>query len=147
CTASCCSQGDAVAAVRHLEMACAQANPLFQARHLLPQALRAAGRHVDARAALRQVASAALYPHGPLATLAEWSWLDGARSDALAEMQQAIAAAPLHRRGRMRTRRAEWLIEQGDREAARRELVEAIEEDPGYGRSRDVLVRLDRSAD
>lgn len=138
------AQGDAAAAVRHLEVACAQSNPLFQARHLLPQALRAAGRHVDARAALRQVASEALYPHGPLATLAEWSWLDGARSNALAEMQQAIAAAPLHRRGRMRTRRAEWLIEHDDREAARQELLQAIDEDPGYGRSRDVLTRLDR---
>ncbi len=137
------AQGDAAAAVRHLEVACAQPSPLFQARHLLPQALRSAGRHVDARTALLEVARAALYPHGPLATLAEWSWLDGARSDAVAEMQQAIAAAPLHRRGRLRTRCAEWLIEQGDREAARRELVQAIDEDPGYGRSRDVLARLE----
>ena len=134
--------GDAAAAVRHLELACAVPRPFFQARHLLPQALRAAGRHAEARAALEQVVREALYPHGPLATLAEWSWLDDRRSDALAEMAQAIVAAPLHRRGRLRTRRAEWLIATGDRTAARAELALAIEEDPGYPRSRDVLLQL-----
>src|SRR5262249_34067315 len=82
--------GDAAAAVPHLEAACAVAQPLFQARHLLPQALRAAGRHADARAALRRVAGEALYAHGPLATLAEWSWLDGDHTGALAEMARAI---------------------------------------------------------
>src|SRR5205823_773928 len=83
--------------------ACAVANPFFQARHLLPQALRAAGRHADARAAMHDAARVALYPHGPLATLAEWSWLDGDHDAALTEMARAIAAAPLHRRGRLRT--------------------------------------------
>src|SRR5262249_28071760 len=93
--------GDPAAAVRHLEAACAVAHPLFQARHLLPQALRSAGRHADARDALRRAASDALYPHGPLATLAEWSWLDGDHAAALAEMARAIDAAPRHRRGRL----------------------------------------------
>jgi hypothetical protein len=136
------ASGDGAAAVRHLEAACAVAQPLFQARHLLPQALRAAGRHSDARTALAKVASEALYPHRPLATLAEWSWLDGDREAALAEMARAIDAAPPHRRGRLRTRRAEWLLAERDREAARAELLRAIDEDPGYSRSRDVLASI-----
>jgi tetratricopeptide (TPR) repeat protein len=129
-------------AVPHLEAACAIATPYFQARLLLAQALRAAGRHADARAAMELAAAAALYPHGPLGTLAEWCWLDGARDDAVAEIQRAIAAAPPHRRGRLRTRHAEWLLELGDPVAARRELEQALVEDPGYPRSREVLVRL-----
>jgi Flp pilus assembly protein TadD len=136
------AMGDAASAVRHLEAACAVPRPFFQARHLLPQALRGAGQHSEARAAMQQVASEALYPHGPLATLAEWSWLDGDHRPALAEMQHAIAAAPLHRRGRLRTRRAEWLLAQGDPIAARGELLQALDEDPGYGRSREVLASL-----
>jgi hypothetical protein len=135
--------GDAIGATRHLEAACAVARPLFQARHLLPQALRGAGRHADARAAMARVASEALYPHGPLATLAEWSWLDGEHGVAIAEMEQAIAAAPPYRRGRLRTRRAEWLLAQGEPIEARRELQQAIDEDPGYARSREVLARAD----
>jgi hypothetical protein len=136
------AMGDAAGAVSHLEVACAVARPYFQARHLLPHALRASGRHGDARTALARVAREALYPHGPLATLAEWSWLDGDRERALAEMAEAIAAAPPHRRGRLRTRRAEWLAEQGDPTAARSELMLAVDEDPGYARSREVLARL-----
>jgi hypothetical protein len=34
------------------------------------------------------------------------------------------------------------LIVQGDAGMARRELVQAIDEDPGYARSREVLDRL-----
>ncbi|NVB77899.1 MAG: hypothetical protein HOV81_05840 [Kofleriaceae bacterium] len=136
------ANGDAPRAVTHLEAACAVERPFFQARHLLPQALRGAGRHADAREALRRVAGETLYPHGPLATLAEWSWLDGEPEQALAEMARAIASAPPHRRGRLRTRRAEWLIARGDTAAARAELVQGIDEDPGYARSRDVLARL-----
>ena len=136
------AMGDAASAVRHLEAACAVPGPFFQARHLLPQALRGAGRHAEARAAMRRVAREALYPHGPLATLAEWSWLDGDPRAALAGMAQAIAAAPRHRRGRLRTRRAEWLLAQGDPIAARGELLQALDEDPGYGRSREVLASL-----
>ncbi len=134
--------GDAGAAVPHLEAACAAPEPYFQARSLLPQALRAAGRTDDARAAMQPVLRDALYPHGPLAVLAEWSWLDGARADALATMARAIDAAPPHRRGRLRTRRAEWLLEREEPAAARGELLLAIEEDPGYARSREVLARI-----
>lgn len=134
--------GDAAGAVVRLEAACAVSRPFFQARHLLPQALRGAGRHAEAREALRELADKTLYPHGPLATLAEWSWLDGERPQAIDEMQRAIAAAPPHRRGRLRTRRAEWLVETGDTAAARTELARAIDEDPGYARSREVLARI-----
>lgn len=136
--------GDGVAASQHLAAACAVPRPFFQARHLLPQALRAAGRHAEARASLTEVASEALYPHGPLATLAEWSWLDGECDEALRQMEQAIAVAPLHRRGRLRTRRAEWLLVRGDADGARGELALAIGEDPGYERSREVLSRIAR---
>jgi tetratricopeptide (TPR) repeat protein len=140
------AMGDARAAVRHLEAACAVAQPMFQAKNLLPHALRGARRRAEARDALRAVAAEALYPHGPLAILAEWSWRDGDRARALAEMAEAIAAAPPHRRGRLRTRRGEWLIAEADRDAARRELEQAIAEDPGYPRSRDVLMALCRSS-
>jgi hypothetical protein len=134
--------GDAAGAVGPIEAACAVPHPVFQARALLPQALRAAGRHADARAALGRLAADALYPHGPLATLAEWSWQGGDAAAALAGMERAIEAAPPHRRGRLRTRRAEWLLSQGAREAARAELARAIDEDPGYARSREVLACL-----
>ena len=134
------AMGDAAAAVDRLTAACAVRHPYFQALALLPHALRAAGRSVEARTAMQPVIAAALYPHTPLATLAEWSWLDGARVAALGEMARAIEAAPPHRRGRLRTRRAEWLIAEGDPAAAREELLRALEEDPAYTRSREVLV-------
>lgn len=136
------AMGDPSAAAAHLERACAVPTPFFQACQLLPQALRAAGRHAEARYAMTRVVNDALYPHGPLATLAEWSWLDGERAIAVSQMAEAIAAAPPHRRGRLRTRRAEWLVAQGDQVEARAELVQAIEEDPGYTRSRQVLDSL-----
>jgi tetratricopeptide (TPR) repeat protein len=134
--------GDAARAVHHLEAACAVSQPYFQARHLLPQALRTAGRADDARTALQAIVSSALYPHGPLATLAEWSWLDGEHARSISEMHAAVAAAPPHRRGRLRTRLAEWLIARGEPNAARAQLLLAIDEDPGYGRSRQVLAAL-----
>jgi hypothetical protein len=133
--------GDPETAVTRLERACAQPQPLYQARGLLPQALRAAGDTAEARGALEQLSRDALYPHGPLSTLAEWSWLDGDRDRAITEMRTAIAAAPSHRRGRLRTRLAEWLHELGDPASARTELALAIDEDPGYARSREVLAQ------
>jgi tetratricopeptide (TPR) repeat protein len=132
--------GDPATAATHLEAACAVASPYFAARNLLPHALRGAGRVAEARAAMELVAAAALYAHGPLSTLAEWSWLDGHPDAALAAMQRAIDAAPPHRRGRLRTRRAEWLASRGDRDGARRELELAVTEDPGYARSRDLIL-------
>jgi tetratricopeptide (TPR) repeat protein len=131
--------GDAAGAILHLEAACAVPRPYYQARHLLPQALRAAGRAGEARVAMRAVTTLALYPHGPLSTLAEWSWLDGDRVSALAEMAEAIAMAPRHRRGRLRTRLAEWYLALDNPIAAREELERALDEDPSYTRSRQVL--------
>jgi tetratricopeptide (TPR) repeat protein len=135
---------DAVGAVAHLERAIAVPNPFHQVRHLLPEALRRAGRLGDARTALENIVSDTLYPHGPLSTLAEWSWLDGEHARALDEMARAIDVAPPNRRGRLRTRRAEWLIAHGDAPGARAELEHAIAEDPAYTRSRDVLARVPR---
>jgi Flp pilus assembly protein TadD len=137
----CLAAGDPAAAARHLAAACAAPRALSQARHLLAPALRGAGRHAAARAALRSEARRALYPHRPLATLAEWSWLDGDPRAAVAHMQRAVAAAPPHRRGRLRTRLAEWWLALGDPAAARAELALAIAEDPAYARSREVLAR------
>jgi tetratricopeptide (TPR) repeat protein len=129
-------------AVERLEAATRVAHPFFQARLLLPQALRGAGRAVEAREALRAVAGAALHPHGPLSTLAEWSAQDGDRAEALAWMAQAIASAPAHRRGRLRARRAEWLLAAGERSSAREELERGLAEDPSYARSRALLEAL-----
>jgi hypothetical protein len=129
--------------VHHLEAACAVPQPYYQARALLPHALRHARRNAEARAALREVAARALYPHGPLATLAEWTWRDGDRAAALVELAGAIAAAPRHRRGRLRTRRATWLLALDDVAGARAELVVAIDEDPEYPGPRELLARID----
>lgn len=134
--------GNPSAAAEQLIVACAAPEPLFQARHLLPQALRQAGRHIEARASLAQVADHALYPHGPLATLAEWAWLDGDLVAAALHLDQAIAAAPVHRRGRLRTRRAELLLALGDSRGARAHLEQALSEDPGYTRAQSVLDTL-----
>lgn len=136
------ARGDASAAVERLSAALASDAPYFHARVLLPQALRACGRHDEARGAQRELARASLYPHAPLAQLAEWAWLDGDGDAALRAMAEAISAAPLRRRGRLRTRRAEWLVGRGDVEAARAELSTAIEEDPGYARAALELGRL-----
>jgi hypothetical protein len=133
---------DAAGAVVHLERAIAVPHPFHQAKHLLPEALRRVGRHDDARAALASIVDDTLYPHGPLSTLAEWSWLDGEHERALDEMARAIASAPPNRRGRLRTRRAEWLIARSDVVGARHELAHAIAEDPAYTRSHDVVARI-----
>jgi hypothetical protein len=139
--------GDARGAVEHLASACAAPNAFYQARRLLPHALRAAGRKGDARRALLEAAERALYPHAPLAQLAEWAWSDGEPRTALAHMAAAIAAAPRHRRGRMRARRAEWLALSGAHDEAEAELQAALEEDPHYPRARRELERLQKSVD
>ena len=135
---------DPCAARPFLEAACGVPSPHYQALALLPQALRGAGEHVAARVALERVVGASLYPHGPLATLAEWSFVDGDRPAAIACMARAIAAAPPHRRGRLRCRHAEWLRDAGDVTAARRELELALVEDPAYPRTRELLATLAR---
>jgi tetratricopeptide (TPR) repeat protein len=136
------ASGDSGSAAVELTAACAVPEPYFQARHLLPHALREAGRRAEACVALAVAARMALYPHGPLATLAEWHWLDGDQISALSQLAEAITAAPHHRRGRLRTRRAEWLRERGAVAEARRELAQALVEDPAYTRAAEVLASL-----
>jgi len=119
-------------AVACLTRACAVAEPFWEARQLLPQALRRAGLHEAACTAQMALIPHALYPHGLLATLAEWAWADGDHTTALEWSQQAIIAAPVRRRGRLRTRRATWLRQRGNVTGAERELATAHLEDPAY---------------
>ncbi len=134
--------GDAQAAAAALTRATAVPDPFWEARLLLPQALRRSGDAAAARAALAAVAAQALYPHGPLATLAEWAHADGDPTAARAWLAQAIAAAPTRRRGRLRCRLAELLLRAGERDRARHELHTAQAEDSGYPRSAELLASL-----
>lgn len=124
--------GDAQHAVACFTRACAMPEPFWEARQLLPLALRRAGLRDAARAAQVALVPHALYPHGILATLAEWAWADDDQVAALDWSQQAITAAPTRRRGRLRTRRAAWLRQRGDTASADRELSLAHLEDPGF---------------
>ena len=124
--------GDAQVAVACFTRACAVPEPFWEARQLLPHALRRAGERDAARAAQVALVPDALYPHGILATLAEWAWADDDQVAALEWSQQAITAAPSRRRGRLRTRRAAWLRQRGDSASAERELSLALEEDPRF---------------
>ena len=135
--------GDAAGAVERLARASAGPHPAFEARLLLPQALRRAGRGRAAREALAALAHQALYPHGPLSTLAEWAHEDGDDGAARALLAQAISAAPVHRRGRLRTRHAELLLAAGDRTAAENELRASLAEDPAWARAGELLTRLE----
>ena len=137
---------DAGAAVDFLTQACAVAEPFWEARQLLPQALRRAGAHAQARAAQLALVPEALYAHGLLATLAEWAWADGDQTAALSWSQQAITAAPQRRRGRLRARRATWLRQVGDAPGAAEQLALATSEDPGYFRPASRPVRSPQSA-
>jgi Flp pilus assembly protein TadD len=134
--------GDAHAAAVALTRANAVPDPFWEARLLLPQALRRRGDVAAARAALAAVAAQALYPHGPLATLAEWAVEDGDPAAARTWLAQAINAAPTRRRGRLRCRLAELLLRVGERDRAREELTTAQAEDPGYARSAELLASL-----
>jgi tetratricopeptide (TPR) repeat protein len=137
------ARGDAHAAVEHLTTAASGPAPTFQALRLLPHALRAAGRRAEAEARLAALAPLALYPHGPLALLAEWAWEDGPRTAALARLPAALEAAPPHRRGRLRTRLAEWRLALGEPDEARAELRRALSEDPSFARAQRELARLE----
>ncbi len=139
------ARGEASAAVRALTNACAVPEPYYQARRLLPHALRQAGRQAEAYRLLAELVPDTLHPEGPLSLLGEWAWNDGDRSAACEHMRAAIASAPPHRRGRMRTRLAEWLLASAGPEPARAELRLALEEDPAYPRARDELARLEQN--
>lgn len=139
--------GDPAAALRHLERACARGSAPWEARSLLPLALRRAGRRTEARASLSALVDEALYPHRPLSNLAEWCHEDGDDAEALALLRQAIIAAPVWRRGRLRSRYADLLLETGDIDGARRELELACREDPLWNRAQAQLARLNAPAD
>ncbi|MBN8526204.1 MAG: tetratricopeptide repeat protein, partial [Planctomycetes bacterium] len=114
--------------------------PFWEARSLLAQALHAARRRGEARALLLRIAPEAVHPAGSLSTAAEWAWRDRDHPEALRLFAEAIAASPPHRRGRLRCRRAELLLETGDPAAARSELDTACREDPAYPRARELLL-------
>jgi Flp pilus assembly protein TadD len=126
------ANGEVQAAVSWLRQAVAVTDPFWEARQLLPQALRLAGANAEARATQLDLVADALYPHGLLATLAEWAWSDGDQEAALTWSQQAIAAAPLRRRGRLRARRAAWLRQRGDQAGGAEQLALAEHEDPAF---------------
>ena len=136
------AQGDATQAVLRLQAACAADAPYYEARLLLPQALRRAGQHAAAQAALTALLTTALYPHGPLSTLAEWAHSDGDPATARARMSEAIAAAPPGKRGRLRTRLAEWLNAAKQRNEAIAQLKLAMVEDPSWSRAATMLSQL-----
>lgn len=138
--------GDAPGAVGRLSRACSVADAAFEARLLLPQALRRAGLKRDARDALAALVGQALYPHGPLSTLAEWAHEDGDDREARGLLVQAITAAPVRRRGRLRTRHAELLLAAGEPAAAEAELRSSLAEDPSWTRAGDLLARLPHDA-
>ena len=135
------ANGEDQAAVSWLRQAVAVADPFWEARQLLPQALRRAGANAEARTAQLSLIADALYPHGLLATLAEWAWTDGDQEAALAWSQQAIDAAPLRRRGRLRARRAVWLRQRGDHAGAAGQLALAENEDPEFFQARQSPTR------
>ena len=117
-------------AVHHLEAACAIAAPYFQARLLLAQALRAAGRHDDARAAMEVVAAAA-----SIRTVRSGRSRSGAGSTALAAMPSPGCSARSRRHRRtgagacapgLRSGWSSWVIP--SRRAAK--LEQALAEDP-----------------
>ncbi len=134
--------GDATAAVTALTSACDGPSPFFEARHLLPQALRRAGRTSEARIAQRALLLDALHPHQVLATLAEWAVEDGDPQTAISIFGEAIATAPGHRRGRLRSRLAELLLARHDRSGAIRELEQALIDDPAWPRAQRQLTDL-----
>jgi len=138
----CLARDDDAGALAALQAACAVPEPFHQARRLLPHALRRAGRRAEAARILAAVAEETLYPHVPLALLAEWTWDDGEATDAIERMRTAILRAPLHRRGRLRVRRAQWLRATEGPDAAREELGRALTEDPTYERARRALEDL-----
>lgn len=138
------ARGDHRAALAALATACAVPEPYFEARTLHAHALHACGQRREARRALIALADEAVHPQQPLGTAAEWAWRDRDHDAALDLFARAIAAAAAHRRGRLRCRRAELLVELGRGAEAVAELDLALAEDPGYARS--AALRLSAGA-
>lgn len=120
------------AAIIALQAAADMADPDAEAVLLLPEALRRAGRQPEAEARLRDAIARALYPHTVLARLAMWQHEAGDATTARATLSEAIAAAPPHRRGRLRTRLAAWLRASDDHVGADHQLAQIAAEDPQW---------------
>lgn len=129
----------ATEAVGALEAATAGPTPFWEARSLLAQALYAARRRGEARALLLRLAPEAVHPAGCLSTAAEWAWRDRDHDEALRLFAAATEGSPAHRRGRLRCRRAELLLELGRTDAAHAELRTACAEDAAYPRAAELL--------
>ncbi len=111
-------------------------DPDAEAVLLLPDALRRAGRQQEAEARLRVAIAQALYPHTVLARLAMWQQEAGDAVTARTTLAEAIAAAPPHRRGRLRTRLAAWLRASGDSVGADNQVAQIATEDPQWAATR-----------
>lgn len=88
---------------------------------------------------LLRIAPEAVHPAGTLSTAAEWAWRDRDHAEALRLFAEAIDGSPPHRRGRLRCRRAELLIERGCQAEAVAELRTACDEDPSYARAGELM--------
>lgn len=124
-------------ALVYLRRACAEADPDLQALLLVPEALRRGGCRAEARHALAGLTDRVLYPHTIHARLAAWAEADGDATTARADLEQAVVAAPRHRRGRLRGRLARLLRAAGDEAGAAEQIARAAEEDPAWTTRRD----------
>ncbi len=107
-------------------------HPDFEARLLETRALHQAGQVIQADARLAALAKEALYPHTCHAQRAAWAADAGRLEEAVLLLAEAIAAAPLRRRGRLRQRRASLLHRLGRIEEAVAERAQAQAEDPAW---------------
>lgn len=119
-------------AVDALRRATAVEEPLYEARHLLPAALQAAGRRRDADRALAELADHAIYAFRVHARRAELAWARQDREAAFALLEAALADAPARRKGRLLHRRAAWKTILGDPEGAAADRALAAEVDPSF---------------
>ena len=95
-------------------------------------ALHQAGQTTQADARLATLAQEALYPHTCHAQRAAWAADAGRLEEAVLILAEAITAAPLRRRGRLRQRRASLLQRLGRVEEAMAERTQAQAEDPAW---------------
>ena len=125
-------QKEPAIAAGHLELAGRLAEPLYEARHLLPVALHAAGRLAEADAAAAALLPVALYPFRVHARRAEWAWGRGETVTAFAHLEAALATAPAWRQGRLLFRRSAWKAKLGDHDGAAADRRQAATVDPGW---------------
>jgi tetratricopeptide (TPR) repeat protein len=125
-------------ALAALEPALAETAPDWEARALRPTLLRRCGEREAARSALAALVTDAIHPWQEVATLAVWEREDGV-AEHRAHLLAAIAAAPMHRRGRLLCRLARWALADGDHVAAGAALARCRSEDPGWVVPGDML--------